>query len=145
MRFSRSDSRLTIPTRCFSSSSSGTIRPSSFTAPAMAVSGWRISCAMAAESRPSAAMRSLVATSCSSRFNSVRSWKLMTYPVVSLSPVRSGETEMPRNRGWPSGGMKFDLSALRQQTFLARPVLRQNRRHQSAELRSAHLRQSDSR
>ncbi len=35
--FRRSDSRLTMPTRCCSSSCSGTRRPSSFTAPAIAV------------------------------------------------------------------------------------------------------------
>src|SRR6266436_1525349 len=51
MLLSRSDSLLTILTRCFSSSSSGTRRASSLTAPAIAVKGCRISCAMAAEIR----------------------------------------------------------------------------------------------
>ena len=50
--FRRCDSRLTMCTSFLSSSSSGANRASSFSAPVMAVSGWRISCAIAAESRP---------------------------------------------------------------------------------------------
>ena len=51
----------------------GARRASSFNAPVMAVRGWRISCAMAADKRPRAAMRSLVTTSRSSLFSAVRS------------------------------------------------------------------------
>ena len=58
--FNRCDSRLTMCTSFLSSSSSGARRASSFSAPVIAVSGWRISCAIAAESRPKAAMRSFV-------------------------------------------------------------------------------------
>jgi hypothetical protein len=74
--FKRCDSRLTMCTSFLSSSSRGARRASSLRAPVIAVSGWRISCAIAAESRPKAAMRSFVATSLSRRFSSVKSWKL---------------------------------------------------------------------
>ena len=112
--FRRCDSRLTICTSFLSSSSSGAKRASSLSAPVMAVSGWRISWAMAAERRPSAAMRSLVDDFA---FQALQFGEVLEIEDVAAGFILSGAQRRNRKaqKARRSGRRaKFDLLAQRQ-------------------------------
>ena len=117
---SRSDSFSTISTSRFRPSSGGRSLASASTAPEIDARGLRISWAMLAERRPTAARRSAWRMRSSICLIADRSWQTPIRPATPPSPVRRDQNEMPMGMTRPSCRPERELVARRRRVVFVR-------------------------